>query len=188
VPSKAAHRDHAARGGHIFQMQVNTGNQADVVPFVLGLGCERGAPCDEVIRLAEEALATARVDRRALACVASLDVRATEPAMIAAAAHFSVPFRVFGADVLEAETARLENPSELVFALTGCHGVAEAAALAAAGQSSSLIVPKIKSAHATAAIARGGFVESFEDVAAVFGEGDSASSRSDSSSAAGVTS
>jgi len=161
-------------------MHVNTGNQAGATPFVLGLGCERGTPADEVIRLAEEALTAAKVERRSLACVASLDVRATEPAMIAAAAHFCVPFRVFDAETLEAETARLKNPSEIVFALTGCHGVAEAAALAAAGQSGALIVPKIKSAHATAAIAGGAFVESIESVAADCEQNDSASSQPDS--------
>lgn len=161
-------------------MHVNTGNRADAAPFVLGLGCERGTPSDEVIRLAEEAMVVAKADRRALACVASLDARATEPAMIAAAAHFSVPFRVFDAETLEAETARLENPSEIVFALTGCHGVAEAAALAAAGKSSALIVPKIKSAHATAALAGCGFAKLLEDVAADSGENESTSSQSDS--------
>jgi cobalt-precorrin 5A hydrolase len=161
-------------------MHVNTGNPSEGAPFVLGLGCERGTPSDEVIRLAEEAMAAARIDRHALACVASLDARAQEPAMIAAAAHFSVPFRVFDAGTLEAETARLKNPSEIVFALTGCHGVAEAAALAAAGQASSLIVPKIKSANATAAVAGGVFVESIEDVAAVCEQNDSLSSQSGS--------
>jgi len=161
-------------------MHVNTGNQAGATPFALGLGCERGTPADEVIRLAEEALTAAKVERRSLACVASLDVRATEPAMIAAAAHFSVPFRVFDAETLEAETARLKNPSEIVFAHTGCHGVAEAAALAAAGKASSLIVPKIKSANATAAVAGGAFVELIESVAANCEQNDSASSQSDS--------
>jgi cobalt-precorrin 5A hydrolase len=160
-------------------MHVNTGNQAGAAPFALGLGCERGTPADEVIRLAEEALTAAKLERRLLACVASLDVRAMEPAMIAAAAHFSVPFRLFDAATLEAETARLQNPSEIVFALSGCHGVAEAAALAAAGQSSALIVPKIKSANATAAVAGGAFVEPIETVAADCEQNDSASSQPD---------
>jgi len=154
------------------------------VPRVLGLGCERGAPCDEVIALAEEALAVAGIDRRSIACIASLDTRATEPAMLAAAAHFSVPFRVFNVDTLEAEASRLENPSDIVFALTGCHGVAEAAALAAAGKTGVLIVPKIKSTHATAAVARGAFVESPQDVVAGRGQNESASSHSDSAYAA----
>ncbi|MBW9062260.1 cobalamin biosynthesis protein [Rhizobium herbae] len=161
-------------------MHVNTGKPSEGALFALGLGCERGTPSDEVIRLAEEAMAAARIDRHALACVASLDARAQEPAMIAAAAHFSVPFRVFDAGTLEAETARLKSPSDIVFALTGCHGVAEAAALAAAGKASSLIVPKIKSANATAAVAGGGFVEKSQGVGADCQQNDSSSSKSDS--------
>jgi len=37
------------------------------------------------------------------------------------------------AATLEAQSSRLKNPSKVVFAHTGCHGVAEGAALAAAG-------------------------------------------------------
>ncbi len=146
-------------------MHLDIGEQAGRRPLVLGLGCERGTPCDEVILLAEQALATAGIDHLMLTGIASLDSRVAEPAMLAAATHFSVPFLVFDAGTLEAQSPRLQNPSDIVFALTGCHGVAEAAALAATGKSGALIVPKIKSAHATAAIARGEFIESSQDVA-----------------------
>lgn len=161
-------------------MHLDIGDQPVHRPLVLGLGCERGTPCDEVIRLAEEALAVAGIDRHELTGIASLDSRVAEPAMIAAARHFSVPFVVFDAGTLEAQTARLQNPSEIVFFLTGCHGVAEAAALAATGTSGALIVPKIKSPHATVAIARAAFVESDQGVAAGRWQGESASSHVES--------
>lgn len=161
-------------------MHLDIGDQPVLRPLVLGLGCERGTPSDEVIRLAEEALAVAGIDRRELTGIASLESRVAEPAMIAAARHFSVPFVVFDAGTLEAQTARLQNPSEIVFSLTGCHGVAEAAALAAAGPSGALIVPKIKSPHATAAIAGSEFVELNHDVAAGHWQSESASSRMES--------
>ncbi|MFB2606402.1 cobalamin biosynthesis protein, partial [Rhizobium phaseoli] len=60
----------------------------------------------------------------------------------------------FNAARLEQETPRLKNPSAIVFARVGCHGVAESAALAAIGADAELVLGKIKSAHATAAIAR----------------------------------
>ncbi len=161
-------------------MHLDIGDQADRKPLVLGLGCERGTPCEEVILLAERAVAMAGLDRRMLTGIASLDSRVAEPAMIAAAAHFSVPFVVFDVGTLEAQSPQLENPSEIVFSLTGCHGVAEAAALAASGKSGALIVPKIKSAHATAAIARGEFVESSQQVAAGSWQSESKSSRRES--------
>ncbi len=162
-------------------MHLDIGDQAGRRPLVLGLGCERGTPCDEVILLAETALAAAGLDSSVLTGIASLDSRKTEPAMIAAAAHFSVPFVVFDAGTLEAQSPRLQNPSEIVFTLTGCHGVAEAAALAAAGVPGALIVPKIKSAHATAALAWGSFIESNQSVVAGCWHADSAPSHVESS-------
>jgi len=55
---------------------------------------------------------------------------------------------------LEAEAPRLANPSEIVFAEVGCHGVSEGAALAVAGKDGALIVDKRKSRSTTCAIAR----------------------------------
>lgn len=122
--------------------------------LVLGMGCERHAKPEEAIALAEEALAKGGFAKTSLAAVCSIDLKADETAIHAVAAHFGVPARFFTATTLEAEAPRLKNPSEVVFAEVGCHGVAEGAALAAAGASGELVVEKIKSKGATAAIAR----------------------------------
>jgi cobalt-precorrin 5A hydrolase/precorrin-3B C17-methyltransferase len=122
--------------------------------LVLGMGCERHAKPEEAIALAEEALAKGGFARESLAAVCSIDLKADETAIHAVAAHFGVPARFFSAAALEAEAPRLKNPSEVVFAEVGCHGVAEGAALAAVGASGDLVVEKIKSRGATAAIAR----------------------------------
>jgi cobalt-precorrin 5A hydrolase/precorrin-3B C17-methyltransferase len=122
--------------------------------LALGVGCERGAEAGEAIALAERALAEAGLSRHAIAGVFSIDVKADEAAVHAVAAHFGVPARFFDAVTLEAETPRLANPSDVVFAEVGCHGVSEGAALAAVGADGDLIVPKMKSKRATAAIAR----------------------------------
>lgn len=122
--------------------------------FVLGLGCERGASADEVLALALQALRLAEVEPAQLAGLASIDARRDEPAILAVAAHFGVAGVFFDAATLERETPRIMNPSDIVFARVGCHGVAESAALAAIGPAAELALPKLKSAHATAAIAR----------------------------------
>ncbi len=122
--------------------------------LVLGMGCERHAKPEEAIALAEEALAKGGFARESLAGVCSIDLKADETAIHAVAAHFGVPARFFAAATLEAEAPRLKNPSEVVFAEVGCHGVAEGAALAAVGAEGDLVVEKIKSKGATAAIAR----------------------------------
>lgn len=122
--------------------------------LVLGMGCERHASAEEAITLAEQALAQGGFAAESLAAICSIDLKADEAAIHAVAAHFGVPARFFPASVLEAEAPRLKNPSEIVFAEVGCHGVAEGAALAAVGATGDLVVEKIKSKGATAAIAR----------------------------------
>ncbi|WP_454286989.1 precorrin-3B C(17)-methyltransferase [Rhizobium arsenicireducens] len=121
--------------------------------LVLGMGCERHASSEEAIALAEQALADSDLAWQSLAAVASIDVKADETAIHDVAAHFGVPARFFPAARLEAEAPRLKNPSDIVFAEVGCHGVAEGAALAGVGSSGDLVFPKIKSKGVTAAIA-----------------------------------
>ncbi len=122
--------------------------------LTVGIGCERGASASEVTNLVRETLADAGLSDKAVACIVSLDLKSDEPAVHAAAADLGVPARFFNADALEAETPRLANPSDIVFAEVGCHGVSEGAALAAAGADGELIVEKHKSARATCAVAR----------------------------------
>ncbi len=121
--------------------------------LVLGMGCERHASSEEAIALAEQALADGDLAWQSLAAVVSIDVKADETAIHDVAAHFGVPARFFPAARLEEEAPRLQNPSDVVFAEVGCHGVAEGAALAGVGPSGDLVFPKIKSKGVTAAIA-----------------------------------
>jgi cobalt-precorrin 5A hydrolase/precorrin-3B C17-methyltransferase len=140
------------------QMQTGTlgGNDLMFVPavHVLGMGCERGCSLEEAITLAEQLLEDHNIHPGSLAAVASLDVKADEGAIMGVAAHLGIPARFFAAGRLEAETPRLANPSNIVFAEVGCHGVAEGAALAAVGKTGMLVAEKIKSKRATAAISR----------------------------------
>ena len=122
--------------------------------LVLGIGCERGAGGDEALALALESLAQAGLSPQSVGLVASIDVKADEAAVHHVARHFNCPARFFDVATLEAQTPRLKNPSDIVFAEVGCHGVAEGAALAAAGASGELIAEKRKSRRATCAIGR----------------------------------
>ncbi len=123
--------------------------------LALGVGCERGTDAEELDRLARTTLAEAGLAEGAVAAVASLDLKADEPAVVCLAATLGRPARFFTAAELEAETPRLANPSDTVFREVGCHGVAEAAALALSGSEGDLVVPKRRSARATCAVARG---------------------------------
>ncbi|WP_340117616.1 precorrin-3B C(17)-methyltransferase [Pelagibius sp. 7325] len=119
----------------------------------LGVGCERNADPAELQTLVRSVLTQAGLSPLAVAGVFSIDVKADEAAVLALAESLGVPARFFDAATLEAETPRLANPSDLVFREVGCHGVAEGAALAAAGPQGELIVAKTKSQRATCAVA-----------------------------------
>ena len=134
--------------------------------LALGLGCARGASTDEVVSLAHGALASSGYSAASVAAVVSVDVKADETAVHGAARAFGREARFFTAKRLEEETPRLATPSAVVFAEVGCHGVAEGAALAAAGKNGQLVQEKMKSETATAALARLGTGLSDGDVLA----------------------
>lgn len=122
--------------------------------FALGIGCERGTSVVELVELVLGMLEEAEVATAAVAGVFSLDLKSDEAAVHMLGEKLDVPVRFFDAQTLEALTPRLENPSDVVFDEVGCHGVAEAAALAAAGEQAALAVAKQKSKRATCALAR----------------------------------
>ena len=120
--------------------------------LALGVGCERGTDARELSELVHATLADHQLSKHAIAGVFSLDLKADEPAVHALADELNVPARFFSAPELEAEASRLVNPSDVVFQEVGCHGVAEGAALAAAGTAGRLLVEKRKSTRATCAV------------------------------------
>ena len=122
--------------------------------LAVGLGCERGVGSKEIIDLIINTLAAAGLAADSVGCVVSVNIKADEEGIQAAASYLGVPARFFSPEVLEAETPRLKNPSDVVFAEIGCHGVAEGAALAAVGSAGELVVTKRKSKRATCAIGR----------------------------------
>ncbi len=121
--------------------------------IAVGVGCARNCAVEELHDLVMQQLAAADVSPAAVHSVNTVALKADEPAVRSLAARLDVPLRVFAAEVLEAETLRLANPSDVVFAEVGAHGVAEAAALAQGGPHASLLVPKQKTANATCALA-----------------------------------
>jgi cobalt-precorrin 5A hydrolase/precorrin-3B C17-methyltransferase len=121
--------------------------------LALGVGCERDTDPEELWTLAMQGMADAGLSPQALAGVFSIDLKSDEAAVLQLAERLGVPARFFPAARLEAERERLTQPSDLVFREVGCHGVAEGAALAAAGPAGELLVAKRKSRRATLAIA-----------------------------------
>lgn len=119
----------------------------------LGIGCRPGLAPDRLDAALAAFVIRHRLDPATLAGLATLDGRADEAALVALAGRLGLPLRTFSAARLEQETPRLATPSARVFALTGCHGVAEAAALAAAGPAAILRIPRAAFATVTLALA-----------------------------------
>jgi len=120
--------------------------------LALGVGCERDCDPAELSQLVSETIAAAGLAKQSIACVASIDVKSDEAAVLRLADELGVPVRFFSAEDLETQTPNLKNPSDVVFAEVGCHGVSEGAALAAAS-GGELVVEKHKSKRATCALA-----------------------------------
>jgi cobalt-precorrin 5A hydrolase / precorrin-3B C17-methyltransferase len=119
--------------------------------LALGVGCERGTQAVEVIQLITETLADNDLSPLSFAGLFSIDLKTDEAALHEAAQHFGIPARFFDLASLQAQEDRLANPSDIVKAEVGVAGVAEASALAAAGD---LVVEKCKSQRATCAIGK----------------------------------
>jgi cobalt-precorrin 5A hydrolase/precorrin-3B C17-methyltransferase len=123
--------------------------------LIAGIGASRGAPADDILAAIRSALREAGLAPESLAALATVDIKAVEPGILAAADALGLPLRTFPADGLAA--IDVPTPSDVVRAAVGTPSVAEAAALAAA-DGGPLIVAKQKSAGApalaTVAIAR----------------------------------
>jgi cobalt-precorrin 5A hydrolase len=120
--------------------------------LVAGVGCSRGATAEDVSAAITLALDRGGLARGSLVQLATIDRRLDEPGLVACARQLSVPLRGFTAEEL-ASVQPLPTPSAAVEATVGTPGVCEPAALLASG-AAELLVPKVKTARATAAIAR----------------------------------
>ena len=122
--------------------------------LALGIGCERNCPAEEIAALAGASLAAAGLAAGAVAAIVSVEAKLAESGIDTLARALGVPARFFSAERLLEETPRLSERSAAAFRATGCWGVAEGAALAAAGKEGVLVAAKRKSRGATCAIAR----------------------------------
>jgi cobalt-precorrin 5A hydrolase/precorrin-3B C17-methyltransferase len=111
--------------------------------LVVGVGASKDAPVEEVLALVEDTLREAGLAAASLAELATVDAKAEEPGIVAAARRLGVPLVTYGAG----ELARVEvpNPSDAPLDAVGTPSVAEAAALLGGGE---LLVPKRKSRRA----------------------------------------
>lgn len=108
--------------------------------IVVGAGASTGADPEALVSLALSRLQEAGIHPEAVAAVATLDRKASEPAVAGLAARLGAPLIGFPAEALAGRA--VPNPSGAVAGAVGTPSVAEAAALLAAGPGAELVVPK----------------------------------------------
>ncbi|WP_245444566.1 cobalamin biosynthesis protein [Microvirga sp. KLBC 81] len=122
--------------------------------IVAGVGFRRNVDADEIVALVEQALARAAVAREALDQLATVEALAALSAFSEAARRLAVTPISVAEQVLIAAAPRGSTHSARSMVAHGVGSVAEAAALAAGGPQSELILERIASASATCALAR----------------------------------
>lgn len=108
--------------------------------LVLGVGCDRGTSPELLERGVRTLLERHGLSAKCVRQVATIDVKADEPAIVALAGHHGWPLVTYAAETLNA-VPNLPTPSATVEKHVGTRGVSEPAALLASG-AKSLAVPK----------------------------------------------
>jgi len=122
--------------------------------LVLGIGASRGVAESEIATLVETVLSTAGLAAGSVRGVATIDVKAAEPGLVAFARQRNWPITTYPAGALARVT--VPNPSETVRQAVGTPSVAEAAALLAASGAPAMPAPGV--AEATALLTGGTLV------------------------------
>lgn len=120
--------------------------------LLVGVGASRGVDAVEVLELVHRSLDEAALSPRSITALATVEAKARETGIVAAARRLGVELRTYPAPDLAA--VDVPHPSEAALAAVGTPSVAEAAALVAAGPGGTLVVTKRRSAMATCAVAR----------------------------------
>lgn len=97
---------------------------ATMIRLAIGLGLRSATSVDAILSAVQQVR-----DEYEISCLATIDRRATDPALQAAATHLGVPIISYTAT--ELATVPVPTPSPRVHAATGTPSVAEAAALLA---------------------------------------------------------
>jgi len=128
--------------------------------LVIGMGCRRGVPVEELESLLAEALRENGLSAECLAEIATAEIKRGELGLEQLAERHGVPLSFLQADelngVFETNPGAITSKSERAHGLVGVWGVAEPAALLTAG-ASELLVTREKTTRATIAIARKDF-------------------------------
>jgi cobalt-precorrin 5A hydrolase len=123
--------------------------------IVAGIGCRKGAPAEAIEEVIRVALAEGKLAWKRLDALATHYEKRHEPGLRAVAKKWSLILLFPEISELESAAKLTATVSPKSLAALGVPSVAETAALAAAGRSARLLVPRVVTKNATCAIASG---------------------------------
>lgn len=115
----------------------------------LGVGCRKGTTAETICEAVEFVLNQSNIDKRAIKCAASIDLKAEEPGLLEYCRENQWQAFFYSAEELRAVTGNF-TPSDFVQSITGVDNVCERAALSGAEK---LLVKKTAMNGVTVAIA-----------------------------------
>ena len=124
--------------------------------MIAGIGCRRRVSTQAVVLAIRTACAGADLDIGRLSALASEEIKAGEPALIAAADALGVPLMIVAQQELLQVAAGVQTQSAVSARIAGVPSLSEAAALAAVGPGARLTVPRQICGDVTCAIAISG--------------------------------
>ncbi len=117
--------------------------------LVVGVGCRKGAGKEDILAAISGTLREAGYDPKAVCALTSIDRKADEPGLLAAAKALTVPFLTFPAATLSQASGSV-SPSSFVNEVTGVDNVCERSALTLGTK---LLIQKTVKCHVTVAAA-----------------------------------
>ena len=128
--------------------------------LVVGMGCRRGVPVEELESLLSETFAANNLSPDSLSGISTAEIKRGEPGLEQLAERHRVPLTFYQADelneVFEDNPEAITSKSERAHGLVGVWGVAEPSALLTS-RAQELLVTRKKSERATIAVARNNF-------------------------------
>ncbi len=118
--------------------------------IVLGIGCNRGTPQEEIEAVVVQTLAELNLSIKSVRNVATIDLKKDEQGLLALCAKYGWELVTY--TPAELNEIEIPSPSETVFKYTGAYGVSEPASMRSAG-ASELLLEKKKSGNVTLSIA-----------------------------------
>ena len=120
--------------------------------LVAGIGCNRNTDKDEIKNFLEEVLEESKLAMTGLARIATINLKADEPGLLALGEELKLPISFYDKKELH-KVEGIVSPSDMVEKHTGVKSVCEAAAILASNNGK-LIVKKHSTGNVTVAIAR----------------------------------